>query len=108
MRFVAAVVASFALACGARPAGSFHVNALGTVASFEDESPVDGPIRFTVATDEGRSYRFFFESMYTRPSPTAERRALFEKLQGTKVGDQVHASGKPHGDHFSLESFERL
>ena len=86
-----------------------QIELTGKVLHIQDDSEVDGPIVLMIESEPGKTTDLYFGSVFTRPSPDARRRAIFERVRRVRVGDRVLAQGSPmDGGQIWIEQLENL
>ena len=90
------VAVSLLVSCTGHPAAPSDADTTtfsGKVVRVDDTSELDGPVVITIESATGETIELYFPSMWTKPSPDAERKATFRVVRSTKVGDAVRARG---------------
>ena len=95
--------------CGARSQSIDNSDAVafsGTVHAKRDETAVDGPVALVLIDGQGEPVKLVFGSLYTRPSPTPERLATYDRIRASQRGDCVRISGSRLDDgRILIETF---
>ena len=85
-------------ACGRRSGADAFAEqtetVVGTIQQIVDGTELDGPVKMVAIDPSGRPRRLFFESLFTKPSPSPQRQATYRRIAPTRVGDCVRAGGR--------------
>ena len=95
---LAALLLVLVTGCGAEPRVAFEPSSdarqvRGTLVRKDDQRPVDGPVRLTVAVGGGREEVVIVPSLFTAEPPSTARLALQQKVDQLAVGDRFTATG---------------
>lgn len=82
--------------CAVRAKG--HLDGSGTsiagiIRDLRDDTDVDGEVRLVLIRGDGSPAKAVFGSLYTRPPPSEERKAVYERIRASREGDCVVISG---------------
>ena len=95
--------------CGARSQpidDSKTVAFSGTVYDILDATAFDGPLDLVLIDKDGQPAKLHFGSLYTRPGPSPQQRATYDRIRASRRGDCVRVSGSRLADgRISIDTF---